>query len=86
MLEGIIGFVLEVVLEAISLGIDSHGTKEDKITSYILLMALGLGVSAFLISSGISDASAVKTAIGVVLMLLCIAVTVYQIRKHWKEK
>ncbi len=78
--------IIEFVLEAISLGIDLHGTKAGKIILYILLMALGLGVSAFLISSGISDASAVKIAIGVVLILISMAVTVYEIRKHWKEK
>ncbi len=87
MLDDIIEFIVDVVLEIIiAVGGEAEVPKPIKIVLGIVVLILAFGVCGIVIGIGIRDADIVPIAVGAGLLVLFIGVAIYLVRKHRREK
>ena len=87
MLDDIIEFIVDVVLEIIlAVWGEAKVPKPIRIGLEVIVLALVFGLCGILIGMGIRDTNMVPIAVGAGLLVLFIGVTIYLVRKHRREK
>lgn len=87
MLDDIIEFIVDVVLEIIiAVWGEAEVPKPIRIGLGVAGLALMFGLCGILIGMGIRDANMVPIAVGIGLLVVFIGAAIYWVRKHRREK